>query len=172
MHSFIRWVHTASRVSGVLAALLIFVSLCVVCHMVFTRAVLGLSSIWQTEFVIFSLIAATFIGSPYIMLTRGHVNVDIIPLMSSHGTRMKLAWLAYALSLVFCVLFLYGSVHWWLGAWETNETTPSIWKARLWIPYASVPIGLFFLCLQLLADMLSLAAKIALPFGLKPEEGL
>ncbi len=41
--------------------------------MVFVRAVLGQSSIWQTEFVTFSLVAATFIGAPYILLTRGHV---------------------------------------------------------------------------------------------------
>ena len=70
-----------------LAALLILLSIGVVCQMVFIRAVLGQSSIWQTEFVTFSIVAATFLGAPYILLTRGHVAVDIVPLMvSTAGT--------------------------------------------------------------------------------------
>ena len=52
----------------------------VVCQMVFVRYVLNQNTIWQTDFVTYSLIAATFIGSPYVLLTRGHVNVDVLPL--------------------------------------------------------------------------------------------
>ena len=48
--------------------------------MVFVRYVLNQNTIWQTDFVTFSLVAATFIGSPYLLLTRGHVNVDVLPL--------------------------------------------------------------------------------------------
>ena len=64
-------VHAISRAFGVASALLILLSIFVICHMVFVRAVLGASSIWQTEFVTFSVIAATFLGSPYILLTGG-----------------------------------------------------------------------------------------------------
>ena len=48
--------------------------------MVFVRYVLNQNTIWQTDFVTWSLVAATFIGSPYLLLTRGHVNVDVLPL--------------------------------------------------------------------------------------------
>ena len=48
--------------------------------MVFVRYVLNQNTIWQTDFVTFSLVAATFVGSPYVLLTRGHVNVDVLPL--------------------------------------------------------------------------------------------
>ena len=51
-------VHAVSRAFGVAAAGLILLSVGVVCQMVFVRAVLGQSSIWQTEFVTFSLVAA------------------------------------------------------------------------------------------------------------------
>ena len=54
----------------------------VVCQMVFVRYVLNQTTIWQTDFVTYSLVAATFIGSPYVLLTRGHVNVDVLPLLS------------------------------------------------------------------------------------------
>ena len=51
----------------------------VVCHMVFVRYVLNQNTIWQTDFVTYSLVAATFVGSPYVLMTRGHVNVDVLP---------------------------------------------------------------------------------------------
>jgi TRAP-type C4-dicarboxylate transport system permease small subunit len=50
-----KWVCRLSQVSGMVAALLMVVSVFVVCQMIFVRAVLGESSIWQTEFVTYAL---------------------------------------------------------------------------------------------------------------------
>ncbi len=165
-------IHALSRTFGVAAAGLIALSVAVVCHMVFVRAVLGASSIWQTEFVTFSLIAATFLGAPYILLTRGHVNVDVVPLMAAHGTRRWLHLLGGGIGLVFCGIFLYAAVPWWYEAYESGLTTPSIWRARLWIPYLAVPVGLGLLCLQLVADLVMVATRRVNPFGLSPDERL
>jgi TRAP-type C4-dicarboxylate transport system permease small subunit len=169
MNLWVRGIAMASRVSGVFSAGLMLLSVLVVCHMVFVRAVLGQSSIWQTEFVTFSLIAATFLGSPYILLTRGHVNVDLLPLVLGHAARKPLALLASGLALVFCVLFFYSSLHWWWEAWTLNLTTPSLWRARLWIPYLSVPVGLGLLCLQYLVDVWALLTDRDMPFGMSPD---
>lgn len=162
-------VHAVSRAFGVAAAGLILLSVGVVCQMVFVRAVLGQSSIWQTEFVTFSLVAATFLGAPYILLTRGHVAVDVVPLMVSTPTRRALLLLGHAVAFVFCVFFLYAAIPWWFDAWQNNQTTSSIWRARLWIPYLSVPVGLALLCLQLVADAYLVATRRADPFGLAPD---
>ncbi len=167
--AWVRAVHGLSRAFGVFAAGLILLSIGVVCQMVFVRAVLGQSSIWQTEFVTFSLVAATFIGAPYILLTRGHVAVDVWPIMASNVTRRWLYLLGSLLALVFCALFLYASVPWWHEAWERGLTTPSIWRARLWIPYLSVPVGLTLLCLQFCADMWLVYTHREQPFGLEPQ---
>lgn len=166
------FVHAVSRVFGVAAAMLILVSIFVICHMVFVRAVLGESSIWQTEFVTFSVIAATFLGSPYILLTGGHVAVDLVPLMVTNPTRRLMFLGGYAVALAFIGFYLFASVPWWLEAWHSGQTTPSIWKARLWIPYAAVPVGLLLLSLQMITDMILVATGRQLPFGLSPEEGL
>lgn len=163
-------VHALSRALGVVAAGMILLSIGVVCQMVFVRAVLGQSSIWQTEFVIFCLVAATFVGAPYILLTRGHVAVDVLPLFVSLPTRRWLFILGNLLSLGFCALFLYASIPWWHEVWATNQTTPSIWRARLWIPYASVPLGLGLLCLQLLADLWLVITRREAPFGMSEAE--
>ena len=165
-------VNAGSRAFGVAAAGLILLSIGVICQMVFVRAVLGESSIWQTEFVTFALVAATFIGAPYILLTHGHVSVDVVPLMVATPMRRRLHFAGHLVALVFCGLFLYAAIPWWHEAWSLGLTTPSIWRARLWIPYLSVPVGLALLCLQILADMYLVWSRQALPFGLSHEDKL
>lgn len=165
-------VNAASRAMGVFSAGLILVSIGVICQMVFIRAVLGQSSIWQTEWVTFAIIAATFLGAPYILLTRGHVAVDVVPLMVATPARHALHFVGMAISLVFCGFFLWASVPWWWETFQSGQTTPSIWRPRVWIPYLSVPVGLGLLCLELLAEIYMVAARRALPFGLSKEDTL
>lgn len=165
MTVYYAWVCRLSRISGVFSALLMLLAVFVVCQMVFVRAALGQSSIWQTEFVTFSLIAATFLGAPYILLTRGHVSVDLLPIMASPLWRRRLAWIASLWALGFCLLFFYSSLNWWWEVWQGGVTTPTIWRARLWIPYLSVPVGMFLLCLQYGADIWALATDRVLADG-------
>ena len=163
---------TLSRLCGLASMLLIAASTLVVSHMVFMRYFLGASTIWQTEFVTFALVAATFIGAPYILLTRGHVAVDVVPLMLQTPGRRLLCIAGNLVALVFCGFFLYAAIPWWWETWQSGQTTPSIWKARMWIPYLSVPVGLTVLCLQFIADTFMVASHRSLPFGLSAEEGL
>ena len=170
--AWITAVHAASRLLGVIAAGMILVSIAVVCQMVFVRAVLNESSIWQTEFVMYLLVAATFIGAPYILLTRGHVAVDVLPLMVRPRVRRGLHMVGSLIALTFCGLFLYASVPWWWETWASNQTTSSMWRARLWIPYLAVPVGLTVLCLQYLAEMWLVFTERDHPFGLSPDDRL
>jgi TRAP-type C4-dicarboxylate transport system permease small subunit len=55
--------------------LLLTAGMLVTCQQVFMRYVLNASTVWQTEFVTYSIVAATFLGSPYVLMRRGHVNV-------------------------------------------------------------------------------------------------
>ena len=163
-------IQAVSRFFGVAAAGLIVLSIVVVCEMVFVRKVLGQSSIWQTEFVTFSLVAATFIGAPYILLTRGHVAVDVLPLMVGMPARRALHLVGSLIALTFCLFFLYGAVPWWYETFVTGQTTPSIWRARLWIPYLAVPVGLALLCLQFITEIYLVMTRRALAFGLTAED--
>ncbi|MBK9081576.1 MAG: TRAP transporter small permease [Rhizobiales bacterium] len=172
MSVFLRATRLLSQISGVASAALILVGILVVCQMIFVRAVLGQSAIWQTEFVTFSLIAATFLGAPYILLTRGHVNVDLLPLALPPAARKPLAFVAAAIGLFFCALFFWNSVEWWFEAWDSGQRTSSMWRARLWIPYLSAPVGLGLLCLQYVAEILAVATDREHPFGLRPEDTL
>src|SRR5438128_10742319 len=98
MDGFIRAIGWLSRMLGYFAAGLIALGVLVVCHMVFVRYVLNHNTIWQTDFVTYSLVAATFIGSPFVLMTRGHVNVDVLPLYAGPRLRYWLAIFASALT--------------------------------------------------------------------------
>ena len=108
LDAFIRVVRWLSRVTGVAAALLIALAVLVICDMVIERYVFNLNTIWQIDFVTYAIVGATFIGSPYVLMHRGHVNVDILPMHSGPRFRYWLALSTALLSLAFC------AVLWWL----------------------------------------------------------
>lgn len=170
MERFARAVAALSRACGVIGIALILVALFVICHMIFVRFVLGLSSIWQTEFVIFALIGSTFLGAPYVLLTRGHVNVDLVPIYLGGAARRALALFAAAGGMVFAGLVIWSSLDWWWEAWRFDFRTASMWRAPLWIPYATLPVGMAVVLLQCIAEAWAVWTRREPPFGLPPRD--
>lgn len=172
MDVFVRTVKALSLSCGVLAAALLMAAVVVVCQMVVWRYFLQASTVWQTEFVTFSIVGATFIGSPYVLLTKGHVNVDLLPHFLSHGKRKILAFVASIMGLTFCVVLAWTS---WIylhevvvGGWRTD----TVWSLPLWIPIWPLPVGMTLLALQYVADILCVITDRELPFGMHPENRL
>lgn len=164
---FVRAVHAVSTVCGWFAAAFTIIALFVTCHMIFVRAVLGQSTIWQTEAVIYLMIAATLIGLPYVQKLRGHVNVDLIPIALPPRARRVLAYVTLGSTLAVITLLAWHSGHIWLEAYERNWKSSTVWAPRLWVPYLALPIGFGLFVLQLLADLVALATGIDAPFGVK-----
>jgi TRAP-type C4-dicarboxylate transport system permease small subunit len=167
LDAFVRGIRRVSQFCGVVAAALIALGVLVVCEMVFVRYVLNQNTIWQTDFVTWSLVATTFIGSPYLLLTRSHVNVDVLPLYLGKRARWWLAFGSIVMSLAFCITMAVLTSRFWLEAWENRWVSDTMWRARLWIPYSSMPIGLTILCLQYIADLYCLVSGREPPFGIK-----
>jgi TRAP-type C4-dicarboxylate transport system permease small subunit len=165
MDRFVRAVTVISQGCGIFAALLTAAAVVIVCQMVFVRYVLNETTIWQTDFVTYSLVAATFIGGPYVLLTKGHVNVDVLPIYVGPRARWWLAFIAITLSFVFALVMAVLTFQFWHESWENNWVSDSMWRARLWIPYASMPIGLGVLALQYVADFLNLVTGREEPFA-------
>jgi TRAP-type C4-dicarboxylate transport system permease small subunit len=168
MDYFIRGVRLLSIACGLFAAALTAAAVVVVCQMVFLRYVLNESTIWQTDFVTFSLVAATFIGAPYVLLTKGHVNVDVLPTYLDDRARWWLALVAIVISLAFALTMAVLTAQFWHEAWENNWRSDSMWRARMWIPYAAMPVGLGILTLQYVADLINLLTGREPPFGITP----
>jgi TRAP-type C4-dicarboxylate transport system permease small subunit len=170
MDAFISAVRWTSRIFGVLAVILLVLAVLAVCHLVVVRYILNGSAIWQHEFVTFAIIGSTLLGSPYVLLTRGHVNVDLLPQYLGPKGRMALALLASGVSFLFCATVAYVGFSIWHEAWVNDWRNETVWAPPLWIPYGFIPVGLTLVCLQYLADVLSLLTGRDMPFGLPPKE--
>jgi len=156
LKTYIRLADALSRVAGVFAILLLIGAVLVVTEMVFVRYVLNGSTVWQTEFVTYSLIAATFIGSPYVLLHKGHVNVDLVQNMAGSGGRKFLQVLSGLLSIAFCSLLAWSGWEHFHEALTNNWTTDTVWKLPLWIPLLPLPLGIGLLVVQYVAELMKL----------------
>jgi TRAP-type C4-dicarboxylate transport system permease small subunit len=170
MDQFIRAVTILSRLAGIFGALLIAFAVLVICDMVIERYVFNLTTIWQIDAVTYSIIGATFISSPYVLLTRGHVNVDVLPLHVGPTTRYWLALATSVVALAFCVALMILCTAYWYEAYAERWLSNTVWRARLWIPMLSLPIGLGLLVLQYVVEILRLVTGRALPFGIAPRD--
>jgi TRAP-type C4-dicarboxylate transport system permease small subunit len=171
LDALIRAVRVLSRISGVIAALLIALAVLVICDMVIERYVFNLTTIWQIDVVTYSIVAATFVGSAYVLMHRGHVNVDILPMHSGPRLRFWLALVTASVSLAFCAVLFVLVCRYWYEAYTANWRSDTVWRARLWIPLAAMPLGIGLLVLQYLADIAALVTGRAPPFGIREPGG-
>lgn len=167
------WVGVVDRIStvcGWVAAAMIVISVAVTCQMIFVRGVLNQSTIWQTEFVTYLMVTATLLGLPYVQKLRGHVNVDLLPLMLRARNRKILAIVTMGTSLVIIAIMLFYGAEFWHAAWSRNWKSDTVWGVRLWIPYFAMPVGFGLLLLQLAADTWAVITGMDKPFNIEQEK--
>ena len=167
MDSFIKAVKTVSQVCGVFAAGLIALGVFIICEMVVERSLIGSNTVWQIDFTTNCLIAATFIGSPYVLMTRGHVNVDVLPLHVGRRTRYWLALFTILTGLAFVLVMTVLAFGLWRESWVHDWHSNTVWRERLWIPYAAMPAGLALLVLQYVVEFICLVTGREPPFGIR-----
>lgn len=164
---FLKTVAALSTLAGWASAAMIVAAVAITCQMIFIRFVLNGSTIWQTEAVIYLVIAATLIGLAYVQRLRGHVNVDLVPLALRPRARRVLAGAMLLASITIVAIMLFYGAEFWHLAFERGWRSDTVWGVRLWIPYLSLPLGLGLFLLQLVADFVALVLGIDAPFGLE-----
>ncbi|MEP2980254.1 MAG: TRAP transporter small permease [Lentilitoribacter sp.] len=167
---FLKLVAILSNLSGWIAAGFILLAVFITCQMIFVRFVLNQSTIWQTEFVVYLMIAATLMGLPYVQRLRGHVNVDLLPLMLSKSSRKFLAIFTLFLGISIVGIMVFYGFEFWHEAWSRNWRSDTVWGVRLWIPYLAMPIGFTLYLLQLIADLVAILTGVEEPFGIEGEK--
>lgn len=170
MDLYIRSVRALSMACGVLAAAALVSAALVTCQMVVLRYIFQASTVWQTEYVTFAIVGATFVGSPYVLLTKGHVGVDLIAHYVNHGVRFALALSVSIVALGFCLLLTWTGAEYFWEAWRGGWRTETVWALPLWIPILPLPVGMAVLSLQYIADILCLLTGREAPFGIEPRE--
>lgn len=151
---FVSIVNGLSRAFGVVSALLFAMAMLVICHMILTRYVFRAPTIWHTDFAVYAATAAVFLGAPYVLLTRGHVGVDVVETLVPPWTRGILRTTGNAFGFLFCVAMLVASALFAHEAWANEWRTSGVWQIPLWMPTVPLPVGFALLSLQYVAEFL------------------
>lgn len=170
MDGFIRAVTFLSRVAGVVGAFLIGFAVLAICDMVIERYIFNRTTIWQIDVVTYCIVGATFVASPYVLMTRGHVNVDILPIHLKPAARYWLALVTSIVACAFCIVAFGLCTAYWYQAFNEGWRSDTVWRSRLWIPLLAMPVGLSLVTLQYVVDILSLITGRAPPFGISEKE--
>ncbi|WP_209424489.1 TRAP transporter small permease [Pararhodobacter sp. SW119] len=164
---FLRVVGGVSTLCGWIAATMILASVLITCQMIFVRFMLRQSTIWQTETVIYLMIAATMLGLPYVQKLRGHVNVDLLPLYMRPLPRKVLAVFVLVAGVVVLGVMAWYAFENWMTAYSRGWRSATVWGPRLWVPYLALPLGFALFILQLFADLVALLTGRDRAFGLE-----
>jgi len=151
----VRGAGVISTACGIVSALMILVSVVITCQMIWMRFVMNASTIWQTEAVTYLMISATLIGLPYVQLLRGHVNVDLVPMLLPARMRKVLGLVVLLVSIAVISILAFHGYELFHTAWERNWHSESVWGVSLWIPYLALPLGFGLFLLQLIADLIA-----------------
>src|ERR1041385_4422482 len=171
MDAYIRAVTFLSRAAGVVAAFMIGIAVLVICDIVVERYILNLTTIWQIDVVTYCIVGATFIGSAYVLMTRGHVNVDVLPIHLKGPVRYWLAFAPMVMGFCFVIVLFVLCTAYWYQAWTNNWRSDTVWRATLWVPFLAMPIGLGLLVLQYSVEFINLMTGRAPPFGISEQAG-
>ena len=156
MRLYIAIVSAASRALAVVAVLALLAAVLFVSDMVFERYMLGRSTTWQTEYTTYAIVAATFLGSPWVLIERGHVNVDLLQISVRPRMRVALEAAAGLASLLFVALLAYAGWLHFEEALGNGWTSDTVTATPLWIPLLPMPVGTVVLALQYIAELMRL----------------
>lgn len=156
MRGFITLVNRMSQVVGVLSAAMVVIAVVITCQMIFIRYFLNGSTYWHTEAVVYLVLAATLLGLPYVQKLKGHVNVDLVPMLLPPAGRKALMIASFAGATIVLSIMTFYSAELVYLSYSKGWTSDTVWGPPLWIPYLTMPLGFGLFGLQLLADLIEL----------------
>lgn len=153
MAGFVRAVDRLSFLCAVVAAVLLTAAAFLITWLVIWRS-MGNSAYWEFELSIYMMVMATFLGSPYCLMTRGHVAVDLLTHYLSDRWARRFHTFVVVLGFAICMFLAWEG--WQLAheAYVKGEGTGSIWNPKKWPLYASMPIGMVLTALQYGAEFI------------------
>ena len=150
---FVRAVDALSTGLAVAAAACLAAAMLIVVYMVIWRAT-GHSTYWEIELATYLIVATVLIGSPYCLMTRGHIGVDLLAHLMAARHRLALERVLAVLGIGVCLYLAWKGLDLTLEAFHKNETSGSAWDPPRWPFFALMPIGLGLTALQYVAELL------------------
>jgi TRAP-type C4-dicarboxylate transport system permease small subunit len=147
---FSRLMNRISTACAVLASVLLALAALVIIWMVTYRS-MGNSTSWELELGIFLMVASLFLASPYALLTKGHVGVDLLTHFMRPSRARRLEIFSHLLGLAVCIFLTLICWEFAVESFIKGERTESMWGPPKWPLYGMMPLGFGLTALQYVA---------------------
>jgi C4-dicarboxylate transporter DctQ subunit len=95
---------------------------------------------WAEELSLYLIVWIVFIGCSVAVRTRGHIAIDLLPVLLSPANRKRLALAIATLMLIFLATFFYYSGQHVLRVQSSGQVTP-VMQGPMWLTYLAMPVG-------------------------------
>jgi TRAP-type C4-dicarboxylate transport system permease small subunit len=155
-----RYIDRLSELAGYASAVLILVSMLIVCWGVLLRYVFGASTVWQLELSTYFLMFAAFVGGAYGLRHGDHVNLSLVVDRLPEKAQLYVKLVASVLGFVFIVIVAAIAYFLWWETTQEGRTSGTAWNVPLTYPYFIVPLGMTLIALQYLVIVVQTIRQI------------
>jgi len=141
-----------SRASALVLVLMMGLIVLEVC----LREIAGASTKVAHDFSGYMLVAVALWSAAEVMSADKHINVTVVTERMQPGMQRHLRRISYVLTLLLVTFLFVSSAGLVLRSLQTGMVTGGLYQLPVFIPQLAIPIGLFFLMLQLLVNTLRL----------------
>jgi C4-dicarboxylate transporter DctQ subunit len=141
-----------SKILGIIVGGLLVIMVLSLSFEVIMRYVFNMPTIWALDVSIYLFIYVVYLGASYTELQQGHVKVDLLVLRLPAKTQNVLRFVTGFLGLIFCYFFISGSWQQAMRVFNNNTHAGTTLNAPLAPMYFIIPVGIFFLSLQLIVS--------------------
>ena len=110
---------------------------------------------WAEELTLYLMVWIVFVGGSVAVRTRGHIAIDLLPLLLAPQHRRRLAIGVALVALVFFAVFFWYSLQHVLRVRSIDQRTP-VMQAPMWLTYLAMPVGSALMALRTLQGMVGL----------------
>jgi C4-dicarboxylate transporter DctQ subunit len=147
----------AIRALALAAAALILAMGLWISYEVTWRYLFAAPTIWVADMSEYALVFAAFMAAPWAQRRHAHASVNILPNLLPDRPRRLLRGATLALAALVCFIFCYYAAELCLTYYNRGQLFAKAWNIPVYIPFLSLPIGLFFLGVEF---VLQLAGRV------------
>lgn len=153
-------VRRADAVLGWLEAAFIGLALAFTSGLLFVNVVLRYVFLrplpWAEEVTLYLMVWIVFVGGSVVMRTRGHIAVDVLPLLLSPRANRRLALAVTGAGILFLAALFYYSGQHTLRVRSSGQLMPAT-LAPMWLAYLAMPVGSLLMGVRMIQ---TLAAQV------------
>lgn len=95
---------------------------------------------WAEELTMYTMVWIVFVGGSIVVRTRGHIAVDVLPLLLPRAANRGLAAAVSVISILFLAVFFHYSLEHTLRVRAAGQVMPAM-LAPMWLAYLAMPVG-------------------------------